>query len=117
MSFVCSSKEKSSFVADELNVCDGRKNCTLIIHTCYLDDDNLENAKNFIDMIRRGRLKLYKGHKQRSTNLKKVEIYVSENEVKQKYFALRDFSKKFKGLPVDVHVVRSKGLFILKPTL
>lgn len=99
MTYYCQKSNKKSAVFQGISACDGRSHQTLVIHTCYLDNE-LSAAKEFIAYVR-----------SRVQYLDKVIIYADEKEVQKRHYEINVFLNSFRGIDIEFYVVDCDKLF------
>lgn len=95
----CKRSNKKSLILEGMSKCDGRYHNTLVIHTCYLDND-LNALNNFIAMVRRER-----------QYLKDVQIYIDSRTAKKNAYNLIEWRNSKRGIDISIYAVRCDKLF------
>lgn len=101
----CKRSNKKSIILEGMSKCDGRFHSTLVIHTCYLDNDfdhdKKHNALNdFIAIVRRER-----------QYLKDIRIYIDSRTAKKNAHNLIKWRNSKRGIDISIYAVRCDKLF------
>lgn len=101
----CKRSNKKSLILEGMSKCDGRYHNTLVIHTCYLDndfscDDNHNALNDFIAVVRRDR-----------QYLKDVRIYIDGRTAKKNAHNLIKWRNSKRGIDISIYAVRCDKLF------
>lgn len=94
----CGRSNKKKFILDGLSLCDGRKNKTLVVHTCYLDKD-LASLKDLIKTIRN-----------QTSHLNDIQIYVDLATARKCRGELKKWIESRRKISVSVYAVKCPGL-------
>ena len=99
MSLFCIRSKKKSEVYDWLSTYDNRSKATLVIHTCYLDND-IKGLKEFVSYVR-----------QRCNRLEKIELYIDSKELNKHYYELVRWNSALRGIEREIYAVRCDKIF------
>ena len=99
MSLFCIRSKKQSEVYALLSAYDNRSKATLVIHTCYLDND-IGGLKKFVNYIR-----------QCCNRLEKIELYIDSKELNKHYYELVRWNSTLRGIEREIYAVRCDKIF------